>query len=301
LQQNAKKAARQWGVLSLSELRACGLSGHAIWVRVGNRRLHPLHRGVYAVGHANPPLEGIFLAAVKACGRGAVLSHFAAAALWGIVDWDYRLVDVTVARSSAPLTDTIRVHRSRCLERADVRLHRGIQATSPVRTLIDLAAVLDDRTLRRAVRQALAHNLLTLGDLKRARLRLGPRRGARNLARVLATAAPTRSELEDVVLDLILAGGLEPPDVNVPRSIEGRKVIPDFRWPSAGLVLEADSRQWHDDPLARADDSERQALLERDGDHVERVTWEQAVARPAQTIARLIDAGAPRAAETVAF
>jgi very-short-patch-repair endonuclease len=289
-------AARQWGVVSLDELRDCGLSPKAVEVRLRTGRLHPIHRGVYAVGHANPPLDGIFLAAVKACGRGAVLSHYAAAALWGIVDWDYRLVEVTVVRSSTPLTESIRVHRSRCLERADVRLHRGIRVTSPVRTLIDLAAILDYKTLRRAVRQALSHNLVTLGDLARARLRLGPRRGARNLARVLATAAPTRSELEDVVLDLILAGGLEQPDVNVPRSIEGRNVIPDFRWPSVRLVLEADSRRHHDDPLARADDIERQALLERDGDHVERVTWQQAVARPAQTIARLIDAGAPRAA-----
>src|SRR3954466_7631715 len=137
LQQNAKKAARQWGVLSLSELRACGLSGHAIWVRVGNRRLPPLHRGVYAVGHANPPLEGIFLAAVKACGRGAVLSHFAAAALWGIVDWDYRLVEVTVPRDSSRMIDTVHVHRSLMLAAEDVRWHKGMRVTSPVRTLID--------------------------------------------------------------------------------------------------------------------------------------------------------------------
>ena len=55
-------------------------------IRVRNGRLHPLHRGVYAVGHPNLPLEGRFLAAVKACGPGAVLSHYSAAALWGFVD-----------------------------------------------------------------------------------------------------------------------------------------------------------------------------------------------------------------------
>jgi putative AbiEi antitoxin of type IV toxin-antitoxin system/uncharacterized protein DUF559 len=289
----AELAAREWSVLSLEELRRCGLTPKAVWVRVRNGRLHPMHRGVYAVGHANPPLEGVFLAAVKACGTGAVLSHFAAAALWQIVDWDGRLVEVTVSGTTARTTTTIRVHRSLVLGPADVRRHRGIPVTSPVRTLIDLAAVLDERSLRRAVRRALSRNLVTVGQLARARLRLGPRRGARKLARVIATAAPTRSELEDVVLDLILAGGMEPPEVNVPLRVEGRRVIPDFRWPGARLILEADGRRWHDDPLARADDRERQALLERSGERVLRVTWEQAVARPSQTVDRMIAAGAP--------
>ena len=55
-----------------------------------NGRLHQFHRGVYAVGHPNLPLEGRLLAAVKACGPAAVLSHYSAAALWGFIDWDDR-------------------------------------------------------------------------------------------------------------------------------------------------------------------------------------------------------------------
>ena len=64
----AKRAAGQWGVLSIGELQACGLSADAVVIRVRPGRLPRLHRGVYAVGHANPPLEGRWLAAVKACG-----------------------------------------------------------------------------------------------------------------------------------------------------------------------------------------------------------------------------------------
>ena len=96
-----------------------------------------------------------------------------------------------------------------------------------------------------------------------------------------------------MVLELILAAGLPQPEVNVPLWLEGRKVIPDFRCPSIRLVIEADGRRWHDDPLARADDLERQALLERHGERVLRVTWRQAVAQPAETLARLRAAGAP--------
>ena len=97
------------------------------------------------------------------------------------------------------------------------------------------------------------------------------------------------------MLELILRGGLEHPHVNVPLVLEGRRVVPDLRWPSARLAVEADGAAWHDNELARADDAERQALLERHGERVLRVTWQQAVAQPAQTLARLRAAGAPAA------
>ncbi len=95
------------------------------------------------------------------------------------------------------------------------------------------------------------------------------------------------------MLDLIVGGGLAHPDVNVPMVVAGRRVVPDYRWPPQRLVVEADSRTWHDHKLAREDDAERQAILEAHGERVVRVTWEQAIARPAQTLARLRAAGAP--------
>jgi very-short-patch-repair endonuclease len=63
--------------------------------------------------------------------------------------------------------------------------------------------------------------------------------------------------------------------------------VPDFRWPQHRLVVEADGAEWHDNPTAREDDAERQALLERHGERVLRVTWKQAVVRPAETLARI--------------
>src|ERR1700712_415094 len=84
----ASRAAGQWGVLSLDELRTCGLNKVAVGVRVRRGNLHRLYRGIYVVGHHNLPLEGRFLAAVKACGAFAVLSHYSAAALRCLVKWD---------------------------------------------------------------------------------------------------------------------------------------------------------------------------------------------------------------------
>jgi very-short-patch-repair endonuclease len=63
--------------------------------------------------------------------------------------------------------------------------------------------------------------------------------------------------------------------------------IPDFRWPEARLILEADSRAFHGDALARADDAERQAFLEVQGDLVLRTTWREATLRPEVLAARV--------------
>jgi Protein of unknown function (DUF559) len=290
----ARVAGGQWGVLSLDELRACGLSRDAVAVRVARGGLHRMHRGVYAVGHANPPLEGRFLAAVKACGPHAVLSHFSAAAVLGIVRWDDRHPEVTVTGSVTRVHRGIRVHRTERLDPADVAWHQGIPLTSPARTLVDLAGSLDYPRLRRAVRQAQSLRRVEVSQLVEALVRLGPRRGACKLRRILASGpAPTRSELEDAVLDMILGGGLGHPNVNVPLLLAGRVVIPDFRWPRQHLVVEADGAAWHDHKLSREDDAERQALLEAHGERVLRVTWEQAIARPGQTLARIRAAGAP--------
>jgi hypothetical protein len=225
-------AARQWGVVSIAELRQCGLNDKAVWFRVRRGWLHPLYRGVYAVGHANPPLNGRFLAAVKACGPTAVLSHYSAAVLHGIALWDHRLPEVTATK--AKRHDGIRVHRSADI---DATTRYGIRVTTPARTILDLSPVLKFEDLRRITREAQALKLVTLGQL-------GPRaRG--NLAKILATGyVPTRSELEDAVLDLIVHGGLQHPDVNVPLTIEGRRVVPDFRWPAQRLVIEADGAAW---------------------------------------------------------
>ena len=240
--------------------------------------LHRVYRQAYAVGHPHLPMEGWFAAAVKSVGHDAVLSHFAAAALWEFVDWDGRHPEVTIPRSGIRRRG-IRVHRSSVLERRDVMRHLGIPVTSPARTIVDLAAVVNEKMLRSAVRGALGLRRTSIVQLVGTARRLGPRRGSARLSRVLTTAAPTRSELEELVYDLTLEAGLPTPDVNERLFIAGRRVIPDFRWPVRRVVVEADGAAWHDNPVARKDDAERQARLE--------VSGTQAVAKPAQTVVRL--------------
>ena len=174
------------------------------------------------------------------------------------------------------------IHRTR-VPMEVVRLD-GIPVTIPSRTLIDLSSVLPFKPLRRAVREAMALKRVTTKDLTAirgnrrseahpdpdGRLHTHPhrtrgRRARRDRARRLPEARH------------------QPAD---PRRAAST-TIPDFRWPDKRLVIEADSRQWHDHRLAREDDAERQARLEAAGERVIRVTWRQAIARPAQTIARI--------------
>jgi very-short-patch-repair endonuclease len=147
---------------------------------------------------------------------------------------------------------------------------------------------MDDVPLRRLMSRAQSRHLTNLRLLARQLDRAAGRPGRARFARVLSTSPrATRTELEDRVHDLLAAAGLAPPHVNVPLHLDGRRVIPDFRWPEHRLIVEADSAQWHDTPQARADDAERQALLEAHGERVIRVTWQQATAHAVQTAQRV--------------
>jgi elongation factor P len=284
----ANVAARQIGVVTTDDLRGCGVSKDGAHDRARAGTLHRRHRGVYVVGHANATVDACWLAGVKACGPRAVLSAFAAAALHGYVTWDFREPDVTVASQGTRVRPGLRVHRTNRLDPRDITTVRGIPVTTPARTIVDLAGQATERELKQAVRRAQALHDLEIRDILAALDRAGRRRGATTLRRLLAAdPAPTRTVLEDVVLDLILAGGLAPPDVNTPMYLEGQKVVPDFRWPAHRAIVEADGGPWHDRPLARRADAERQALLEQHGERVIRVTWEQAITKPAQTLARI--------------
>lgn len=264
--------------------------------RVRKGWLHRVHHGVYAVGYPSNTLHARFMAAVLAGGSGAFLSHWASCALAGLVRWDEREIDVTVAGTSLRRRDGIRFHRSRTIVPRDVIRRHGIRTTTAARALLEIAPQLSDRRLKRPVRQAQAERLASVSQIADVLRRANGHRGARRIAAIIATGpAPTYSGHEDDVLDLILAAGFEHPVVNPRRTVGGVVYRPDLRWPAQRLSLEIDSSPWHDGPLAQAHDAERQAALEATGERVLRTTRDQALANPDMLIARLTAAGAPRA------
>src|SRR5688500_10551520 len=74
---------------------------------------------------------------VGACGPGAVLSHFAAAALWGMRGGSR--IEVTAPRGPRPRKG-IRMHWAD-LPDDETTVHHGIPTTTVPRTLLDLSAV----------------------------------------------------------------------------------------------------------------------------------------------------------------
>jgi hypothetical protein len=148
----AGRARDQYGVVSRAQLRSLGLSTDAIDRRVAPGRLHPIHRGVYAVGHTLLTERGRWTAAVLACGDRAALFGASAAALWDIRRSDAAWIDVVVPTDAGRAKRSpIRVHRVRTLRPDEVIAHHGIGVTTPARTILDLAATLSRDRLERAL------------------------------------------------------------------------------------------------------------------------------------------------------
>jgi very-short-patch-repair endonuclease len=291
----AEVAAQQYGVIARAQLAALGLGAGAIDHRLRSGRLHRLHRGVYAVGHAVLVPLAAEMAAVLACGPDTVLSHQSAAALWRLRPHEPGEVHVTVPRSGAQSRPGLRVHRTRSLDAKDVRLRLGIPVTSPPRTIIDLADAISERELARAVAEAEIRGLGQGSELLAAVARAGNgRRGCARLARILGGGGGptlTRSEAEERLLALIADAKLPMPEVNV--RVRGHEV--DMLWRARRLVVEVDGYAFHSTRVAFERDRARDADLHAGGLGVLRVSWRQIVDEPYALIVRVAQALVSRA------
>jgi very-short-patch-repair endonuclease len=268
-------AGRQWGVVSLGQLRALGVGRGAVEKAVRAGRLHRLYRGVYAVGHTVLRVEGRRLAAVLACGPGAALSHRTAAAHWGLLRTDQTRIDVTAARGrhGAP---GIRLHRTRSLDAKDTTSHRGIPTTTVHRTLLDLAAHARGGELERAVAQA---ERLRLYDHEAVQTLLARANGSRGAAALrIATSRQakwTRNEWEAAFLELLRAAGLPEPEVNEAFDApEHGHCEPDYHWPAHKVIVEIDGWETHGTRSAFRNDRAKDAALTANGHRVLRFTWD---------------------------
>jgi very-short-patch-repair endonuclease len=269
------------GVITSEQLTAAGITRHGLRHRVAEGRLTRMYRGVYLVA-ALPAQFTPEMAAVLACGETAVLSHQAAAAVWQIRSTWHGPIDVTVTGGQARPRRGVRVHRAGNLDRT--RRH-NITITAPARTLLDLAAVVPQDDLDRAIEQAQVMKLVTSTALHALLTSHPGHHGTGALARTLNLnhdPSLTRSKAEDRALALIRAARL--PAVTNTR-VRGHEV--DLFWREQRLVVEVDGYEFHSTRPAFERDRLRDAELLATGYRVMRVTWRQIDETPEAVVARL--------------
>jgi very-short-patch-repair endonuclease len=281
-------AGRQHGVVAARQLLALGFTRRTIERMLRRGWLHILHRGVYAVGHRSVTREGWFMAAVLACGDGAVLSHWAAAAHWRLLAWRRAaLIDVSVVGHRKGARG-IRTHRLTAIEHT---LRDRIPITTVERTLLDLASIATPKQLKRATNEAERKALLKAEAVhalvERHRGRKGIRQFAAATAAVNAGTRRSRSDLEVEFLELCAKYRIRPPVANA--RLHGHEV--DMHWPGTRLIVELDGYEYHRTPTAFEQDRRRDAELKLLGYTVIRVTGAWMATDPgglARTIRQLL-------------
>lgn len=248
-------ARRQHGVVTRQDLLGLGFSSEAIKHRVRVGRLHPIVRGVYAVGRRQLSREGRWMAAVLACGPGAALSHRSAAALWGFAEEHPDYIDVSVRRASEARLRGVRCHRRPSLPSSDVTTCLGIPVTDPVRTFLDYTTVAGPKHVERAINEADKLDVIDADSLRCALDDHSGEPGVRPLRRILDkhTFRLSDDELERLFRPLAASAGLPIP---LTKHIVNKFEV-DFFWPDLGLVVETDGWRYHRTPSAQTRDALR--------------------------------------------
>ena len=282
----AELAERQHGVVSIRQLLGpLGYSQSAVQRAAAGGRLHPLHRGVYAVGYSHVSKTGMCLAAVLAGGPGALLSHISAAWLWEISRRDPAPFEVTGPWSRRP-RPPIRLHRARNLTAEDRYVLDNIPITTLPRTYLDLAATTSRYNLERALDSGEQRGLFDLGPVEAVLARNAGHPGAGRLRRALGIYRPPnvlRSELEGRFLERVRRAGLPSPSTNI--TISGYEL--DVYWSRERFVVELDVYETHGTHAAFENDRLRQEDLLLLGIGMTRVTGPRFDREPTQVIERV--------------
>ncbi len=238
------------------------------------------------------------IAAVLACGDGAVLSHRSAAELWNLRPSSPAAIDVTAIGRTRHHRPRLIVHRPRRFEPEDRTMLGGIPVTAVPRTLLDLAEV-SPRGLRKAIEKADLIGIFDLQAVEELLERSRGRHGVRPLRSELGklhqsiSTQYTRSELERALLRLCCRARIPTPSMNY--SVEGLEV--DAVWPAARLAVEMDGFEYHRTVAAFERDRRRDEVLQLAGYQVIRFTYRRLKADPdgiARTVRSMLQKRAQR-------
>jgi hypothetical protein len=261
-------ASSNHGVVTRKSLLGKGVTPEEIRARLRRGSLHQEYPGVYRVGHRAHSVEARYLAAVLACGDGALLVCRPAAFLYGLIKGNPPSPEV-IALVKRRVRGVV-TQRVRRIDALDATRCRGVPVTTVPRTLVDLAGVVPERLLGRAWHEAEIRYRTAPDQIEAVLSRLPTRRGAGALRRILhGESHVTLSRLEEQFLTLMRAEGLPLPETN--RPTDGRRV--DCRWPQHRLTVELDSYRYHGSRHAWETDRRREREAYARGDEFRRYTW----------------------------
>jgi hypothetical protein len=297
--QLAELAARQHGVIGLSQLRQLGMTDGQARKRVARGRLHRVHRGVYALmPRTLLSREGFWMAAVLACGPWAALSHRSAAHLYGLRPTERAGIDVVVPRPFVRRYHGLDVHRSMTLTDHDVTTINAIPVTTLARMILDLAAVVDQRAVERVIGEAVDREVFDLWAVNDQLKRNPKHPGTPALRAALGPdrAGLTDSELEELFIAIWWPTGLPRPQTrfHIDPGDGGLLIRADFAWPDAKFNLETDGGRYHTPEHHRRRDYRRDQRLKRAQWEVLRVGDDQLNAEPDGVVTIVWELLAPR-------
>jgi len=240
--------------------------------------------GVYGLPGAVHTWHRRLMVAHLDLGARSLVSHRSAAVLHSFPGARQGPPELTVPRGGTR-SRRWRVHESEIRD-ADRTRGQGLPVTTVVRTVLDLAAVVDKASTSLLVNDLLADGRVQLGPLTTRALahRSRGRSGSGHLADVLESLGPGHvppaSELEALLFAVLEAGSLPPPVRQHPLPSLTQAGRVDAAYPWARLILEADGRRWH----TRADDFERDRTRDIEagllGWIVLRFVWSDLIERP---------------------
>lgn len=285
-------AGSQAGLVTIHQLRDAGVPDSTITDCVACGRLFPVFHGVYSVGHAYLTAYARMLAATLACGPGSVVSHGTAAWLLGLRDWKPEAIDVIASVEAGRKIAGIRRRFVPPPVGGEIWRRHGVPLTSPARTIVDCAGILDRRGVAELIEQAAVEGILDVVTIDR--VLDGPRRrGSRRLLLALAPwrryrrGIKIRSRMEAKLLPLLTEAALPIPETNAKLRLAGDVYEVDFLWREQKLVVETDGGRFHDTPAAGARDSDRNRALAAAGYRLPRLGWEDLRDHPEETMREL--------------
>jgi len=290
-------AADQYGLFTLTQALASGLTHRIVERRARSGAFLRIEPGLFAVGGSPQSWHRSAMTAVLSGSERTAASHRTAAFLWGMTSHSPTRIEVVTTRHDRAKRNSFTVHESLDLLSGDVVEVDSLPVTTAVRTVVDLGAVSQAWAVESCLDSGLRKGLFDLRDVEAFVDRVA-KRGRRGVGVIrpllearLEWQGLTESDLEDLFRRIVAPSHVPMP---VPqytlRDAVGRFVCrADFAYLDEKALIELDSEKYHMDPATFSRDREKQNRAMTLGWRVYRFTWRQLVDAPDDVLAVLAE------------